>query len=558
MTTQAIKHTDVSRNKKVHQRGGALMTAAGAAIALLLLAGTTAGADSMAGDQPATQPAMNTTDMATATTAPTTAPSEPSMTEMPTTAPAVTATATAGTAPNGETATTQPAPLIASGLDKDGNVNLVAGRTVVITGVNALKRVSVSQPDVADVKPISPTTFLLTAKKAGNTELIVWDEAEHTQQINVSVEVDLAVVRQHLRALFPDQTVEVTAAGDALAVRGHVPTVQMAEQIMELISSYSKTAHNFLEVYGGQQVMLQVRFAEVSKGAIRNLGVNFGGTDGISSFSTTSFGGGTNTFNLAAAAGSPLFTYTPGNAAIFGTGMFNTTPFDYFIAALRQNNLIKVLAEPNLLATSGQSATFLGGGEIPVPVPQPGNGGNTITIEYKQYGVQLQFVPLVLGNGKIRLKVAPEVSQLDFSNAVSIAGTTVPAFTDRKLDTTVELADGQSLALAGLLNNTLNSTVQQIPVLGQLPIIGALFRSVAYQRNETELVVVVTPRLVGALNPDQVPPLPGEHWRYPNDAEIYLNADMGGPVVSAHHPPAQYHGTYGFSAAGAGVAAPQP
>jgi pilus assembly protein CpaC len=551
MTMQAIKHTDVYRRNSSHRRGGALMTAAGTAIAVLLLAGNATGADMM----PATQPAATQPEMSGMM--PTTAPSDMTVMNMP-----MPATAPATAPAESETASapaTQPAQLIASGLDKDGNLTLLPGRTAVITAAGPLKRVSVAQPDVADVKAISPTTILLTAKKAGSTELIVWDDDEHMQKVEVTVEVDLQVVRQQLKMMFPDSHVEATALGDAIALHGHVPSMQAAEQAVELVGAYTKSVHNFLEVYGGQQVMLQVRFAEVSKGAVRNLGVNFGGTDSVSAFTTTAFGGGTNTFNLSGPVTS-AFTSVAGTAtALYGNGKFGVTPFDYFIAALRENNLIRVLAEPNVLATSGQQASFLAGGEIPVPVPQPGSGGNTITIEYKDYGVQLNFIPLVLGNGKIRLKVAPEVSQLDYSTAVSIGGTSVPGFTDRKLDTTVELCDGQTLALAGLLNNTLNATVQEIPVLGQLPILGALFRSTAYQRNETELVVVVTPRLVGAMNPDQVSTLPGEHWRYPNDAQVFLNADLGGPVVGSHAgPPAQFHGTYGFSAAGAGNAMPQP
>jgi pilus assembly protein CpaC len=202
--------------------------------------------------------------------------------------------------------------------------------------------------------------------------------------------------------------------------------------------------------------------------------------------------------------------------------------FEYFLSALKTNNLARVLAEPNVIVMSGQEANFLAGGEIPVPVPQSGSGGGTtITIEYKQFGVKLNVVPVALGSGRMRLKVAPEVSDLDFSNAVTLSGTQIPAITKRTVNTTIELGDGQTFAIAGLLNDRVQANRSSTPYLGELPILGALFRSVRYERKETELLVLVTPRLVAPLNPDQVPALPGEHWRHPKDGELYWLQDIG-------------------------------
>jgi pilus assembly protein CpaC len=224
---------------------------------------------------------------------------------------------------------------------------------------------------------------------------------------------------------------------------------------------------------------------------------------------------------------------------------------------MRENNLLRVLAEPTLTTTSGQEASFLAGGEIPIPVPQTGggaNGGYVITIDYKKFGVQLKFVPIVLGDGRIRLKVTPEVSDLDNTHSITNGGFQIPAFTSRITSTTVELNEGQTLSLAGLLNTRVSTDTQVTPLLGDLPILGTLFRSVRYSRQETELVVLVTPHLVSGMNPAQVPSLPGEHWRYPTESELFWHRDLGGPAPETGRtpsamPPPQFHGTYGFAPA---------
>jgi pilus assembly protein CpaC len=187
-----------------------------------------------------------------------------------------------------------------------------------------------------------------------------------------------------------------------------------------------------------------------------------------------------------------------------------------------------VLAEPNLIAMSGQEASFLAGGEFPIPVPQDGgDGSSTITIDYKQFGVKLDFVPTVLGDGKIRLKVEPEVSDLDFSRSVSFGGFVIPGLTKRTVSTTIELSEGQTFAVAGLLNNRVVASKDVTPLLGDLPVLGALFRSVRYERSETELVVLVTPRLVAPLNPDEVGQLPGEKWTDPTELQLFLDRNIG-------------------------------
>jgi pilus assembly protein CpaC len=321
---------------------------------------------------------------------------------------------------------------------------------------------------------------------------------------------------------------------------------------------------NLLEVSGGQQVMLEVKFAEVSKSALSQLGVNFGYTDG-----KTFMGNNIDQINPFSVSGSDLFTNALASAApgnniqLFGNIRFAKSAFDYFVNCLRQNQLMRTLAEPNLTTTSGEQASFQVGGQIPIPVPQQGGSGTSgsvITIQYVNYGVLLHFTPVVLGDGRIRLKIDPEVSDLDYANGVSIGGFVVPGFTTRTVDTTVELADGQTFAIAGLLNNQVTATTNVTPGLGDIPVLGELFNSVSYQRNQTELVVMVTPHVVDALNPDQVTALPGEHWRYPSEADLFIWRDLGGeipektgaiptsvPADKTMGPPPQFQGRYGFT-----------
>lgn len=413
--------------------------------------------------------------------------------------------------------------LVTDGLE-GGRLAMIMNKSVVLVTRAPYKRVSVGAPDIADVNPIGPNNVLITAKKAGTTQLILWDDIDRSQVVDVAVGIDLDALRQQLKEMFPSAKIDATLNSGQLILRGSVPNLIVAEQAMQLAAPYAPKVLNFLEVAGGQQVMLQVRFAEVSRSATSQLGVNFGYSDG------KSFGGSNvgQVSPLGVSDGPKLSLPSPSGAvSLFGRGLIGQVAFDYYISALRQNNLLRVLAEPNLVAMSGQEASFLAGGEFPIPVTQGGTTGGGITVEYRSFGVKLNFVPLVLGDGRIRLKVAPEVSDLDFTTAVRLGGFVIPGVTQRKLSTVIEMNDGQTLALAGLLNNNISATKDVTPVLGDLPIVGALFRSVRYQRKETELVIIVTPRIVDALNPAQVPTLPGEKWRSPTESDLFWNRDLG-------------------------------
>ena len=400
-----------------------------------------------------------------------------------------------------------------------------------------IKRANILIPDIADVVPLGPNDLLVTGKKAGQTQLIIWDDADHTSIINVVVASDIEMLRKHLKEMFPNADITVDETGGALTLRGRVTSFKDAEEAGEVASNYGKVL-NLLEVAGGEQIMLQVKIAEVSKQAEQELGFNFGGQDGISIWGSNL---GANPLGITpGGAGTPNLLAIPSgalsSAETFGTGQFGSVAFAYFVNALETNNVLRLLAEPNLVTTSGQEAHFLAGGQFPYPVPQPGNGGSTITIQFQPYGVDLKFVPIVLGNGHIRLKVEPNVSELDFAHSISVNGTTVPGLTQREVETTVEMGEGQTLALAGLLQDNISAANSQFPILGDLPIIGPLFRSVQYQRNETEVVILVTPVLVHPMDPGDVTTVPGEKWRDPKPYELYLFKDLGGEDLSAAPP----------------------
>jgi pilus assembly protein CpaC len=370
--------------------------------------------------------------------------------------------------------------------------------------------------------------------------------------IDVLVQANLLALRQLYDRLMPNSKIDVVDNDGTIALTGSVPNLAAADQAQALASGYGSKILNLLEISGGQQVLLQVRFAEVSKTATTALGVNLAFTDG------TAFGasniGQISPFNISdrnIGTGIGLAVQSPtAGVTQFGVGTIGNTAIDVFVTALRQNNLLRILAEPNLVTISGQPADFLAGGEFPVPIVQGGTAQSTsITVEFKPFGVKLQFTPVVLGDGRIRLKLEPEVSDVDFTFAVNTGGFRVPGTRTRRLSTTVELNEGQTFAVGGLLDSRVAANKDVTPLLGDIPVIGPLFRSVRYQRQETELVVLITPRVVNGMRPGEVPKLPGEHWRHPTEGDLFWNQDIGNAVddeQSAKIPARRFIGRYGF------------
>jgi len=398
-------------------------------------------------------------------------------------------------------------------------LELGVGKSKVVDLSEPIKRASLASPEVADTVVLSPKQIYLTGKTLGGTTLTLWkDNGEVYSVFDVTVTPDLTSLREQLHKILPNERdILVTATHDNITLSGTASSLAIQSRVLEIAEPFApKKIVNALQVGGSQQVMLEVRVAEMNRDLIRRIGVNInGGTS--SNFGVTALN------NITALTGpggqtSPLnqFVNQAVNAVIrFQTGNMNWTTF---IDALKEEDVVKVLAKPTLTALSGQEAQFLSGGEFPFPMPQ---AFGVITIQFKKFGIGLAFTPTVLSNNRINMAVSPEVSELDFSNSLQLQGFTVPTIQTRRATTMIELADGQSFAIAGLLRDNVREQVQKFPVLGDVPILGALFRSSRYQKNQTELVIIVTPHFVKPIDMDQQP-LPTDTFIDPNDLEFYL------------------------------------
>jgi len=399
---------------------------------------------------------------------------------------------------------------------------LGVGKSKVVDLTTPIKRASLANPEVADTVVLSPKQIYLTGKSVGVTTLTLWKEdGELFSAFDVTVSPDLSQLREQLHKILPDEKdISVTATHDHVTLSGTISNLARQSRALEIAEPYApKKVVNLLQVGGAQQVMLEVRVAEMDRNLIRRIGVNMAGVDQAGNFGVTALNSITDlTGSGTAGAGGPLSQLVSGavNALVrFQTGDITWTGF---IDALKQEDVIKILAKPTLVAVSGQEAQFLSGGEFPFPVPQ---AFGVITIQYKKFGVGLSFTPTVLTNNRISMAVSPEVSELDFTNSLPVGGFNIPTIATRRATTVVELADGQSFAIAGLLRDNVRETVAKFPVLGDIPVLGALFRSSRYTKNQTELVIIVTPHYVKPMDVAQLA-LPTDTFVEPNDWEFYM------------------------------------
>lgn len=414
----------------------------------------------------------------------------------------------------------------------------------------------VGNSEIADVIPLTDRTLYVLGKKIGGTRIsIVNAEKKLLGVMEIEVSYDAGAIHAQLRKSVPGAQINVTPVNGNILLTGYVPDAIALEKAVAIASQYApESVTNSLSVAGSQQVLLEVRFIEASRNATRNLGVNW------------------NAVNANNAAKFALATNLPG---AIGLGAFpaTTLPFgsmvtrllshgvnaDLIVQALEEKGLARRLAEPNLVALSGDTASFLAGGEFPFPIARQ---DDTITIEFKKFGVGLGFTPTVLGNGLINLKIEPEVSEIDPNNTLVVNDTTIPGLVTRRAKTTVELRDGQSFAIAGLLQANHSKASRQLPWIGSVPVLGALFRSASYEKNETDLVIIVTPRLVKPAAPGQQLATPFDQHVPSNDVEFFLNGKTERPSWRAHvartrhaHPekvpPAGHMLGTGYPAAGA-------
>jgi pilus assembly protein CpaC len=432
--------------------------------------------------------------------------------------------------------------------DSANELSVAVGKTVLIDCARPVSRVAIGAPEVAEASVISPTEIMIVGKAGGETSLILWDAKGSRQFFNVTVRPPAAIsgdrlesVRRQLQMELPGQPLRISADHDMIFLRGTVRDLNSASRAAQIVSTAGKVV-NLLNVEvpaADPQILLKVRFASID----RNKGIQAGINLFSSGFGNTIAGINTGQFSPP--------TVTPGTGSTAATttissqlNLFAFLPglnLGATLEALESRGISETLAEPNIVTSNGKQASFLAGGEFPIPIAQGGTGGTgAITIEFKQYGIRLNFIPTITPRGTIRLQVAPEVSALDYAHSVEIAGAEVPALTSRKVNDEVELADGQSFVIGGLLDNEETETFEKIPFLGDIPILGKFFQSMARNRTNTELIVIVTPSIVQPLQAGVAVP----ELKYPSP---FLPPNSGIPM---HHPDEK--------AAGATPTAPPP
>ncbi len=392
-------------------------------------------------------------------------------------------------------------PTISELLPSNEQLEIVVNKSSLVKLNQPVKRVSIVAPEIADVQIIDCKQILLTALSVGETTLLIWMEDGGLRTIDVIVRVNTRSIIEALSYTMPDEAIEVVPMNDGVALQGQVHGVNQADRAMKIANTYNANVVNLMNSPGIHQVMLKVRIAEVARTFREEIGVNFQVLD--NSFQGTSLLGG-----LVSGGNVNQPDLTVSDAVTMFMGLPNSN-INAFVQALEQKGMLHILAEPNLVARSGETASFLAGGEFPVPIVQGGTS-NAITIDYKEFGVRLTFTPTVMDGNKIHLDIAPEVSDLDFAQGVRISGFLVPTIITRRVQTVVSLRDGQSFAIAGLLSKNKQKRRRKVPVIGSIPVFGGLFRGGDITEKETELLIMVTPHLVAPLESDAPYKLPGD------------------------------------------------
>jgi pilus assembly protein CpaC len=391
-------------------------------------------------------------------------------------------------------------------------LRVMVDKSLLINTTERLKRISVTDPTVAYATVITPTQILVHGRAPGEVSLLIWDELERSRSFDLRVDVDVSACAEEERRVFPDEQISVTPSRAAIVLSGHVTTEDVAKRAGELAAAYSKNVVNVLTFgpVGAQEVLLEVKFAEVDRSAVTQLGANLFSTGAGNTIGTTTTGqfGGFSPPTVSQTTGqSGPFSTTQTLSNVLNLSLFRPDiHLGAVIEALQVKNLLQILAEPNLIAVNGKKASFLAGGQFPFPIVQPGAGFTAVTISFKEFGVKLDFTPVIMPNGNIHLTVAPEVSTLDFADALTISGFTVPALSTRKAETEFELRDGQSFVIAGLIDNRVTDIWNKVPGLGDIPILGAFFKSKSISKTNSELMVLCTVHRISPNN--EAPPTP--------------------------------------------------
>jgi pilus assembly protein CpaC len=389
------------------------------------------------------------------------------------------------------------------------SLHLLVGRSIVISSPARIKRVSLADPNIAEAIVVSPTQVLVNGKTPGGVSLIIWDESDQSQVFEVSVDIDVLGLSQKIHEVFPSEDVHIETSRDVVMLSGKISSALVADKILEVVKNTTPKVTSLMQVPATPkgQILLQVRFAEVNRAAITQLGFNFLSLPGAKNVGTVS----TQQF-------APPQLVQAQNGVTSALGVSDLLNIFIFrpdinlaatIKALQAHNAIEILAEPNLMTESGKDASFLAGGEFPFPILQSSGGGGGfagITIQFKEFGVRLNFTPTLTPDGLIHLKVKPEVSSLDFTQALTLQGFVIPALATNRVESEMDLNDGQSFVIAGLMDNRVTEQLQKIPGIGDIPILGKLFQSRNLNKSKNELLVVVTPHIVQPLAADKPAP----------------------------------------------------
>ena len=368
-------------------------------------------------------------------------------------------------------------------------ITVSKGASALLQNGTAIIRVTVGDPNIADALVVSPTEAVINGKTLGSTTLLVWDNQTQPRIYSVEVTADAPALQRYLKALLPDENITVTSTGNTVTLNGTVKDPFTAQRAVDVAATSGATVIDNLYTPPAQQVMLMVRFAEIARST---------SLDWSSAFTTL------NPHKLSDKGNWSGSTNSDGNITyLLDNGTSNLSAL---ITAAKSRGDFRELAEPNLMTLPGREAYFLAGGEFPFPMLQSATAGNAVTVQFRDFGIKLRFTPTIQKNGAIRLKLAPEVSSLDFANALVISGFEIPSILTRRAETEVELREGQWLAIAGLMDNNMTNNVTKIPILGDLPILGELFKSHGIRQRRTQLLVLVSPRLVTAA--DSAPPVP--------------------------------------------------
>ena len=432
---------------------------------------------------------------------------------------------------------------VASGVDA-GELNVPVNKSQVLRSDRPYTKALIGNPDIADIVPITSTSVYVLGKKSGTTSLTLYDRNNRLiAVVDVVVGPDVNTLKRQLSDLMRDAGLSARISNDSVILEGMVRNAVDADRAVQIAETFAPgKVVNLISLGSAQQVMLEVRFAEVKRSALKQIGVswfvkgddgNFGGVTGGDSAQIPEGdnglgNGGTDNLPGRLVRGSILGSF----GIISRTFRAFGADFNVTLDALERKGAITTLAEPTLVALSGETASFLAGGEFPVPVVQDASSGsNAITVEWKPFGVSLAFTPTVLADGVINMVVQPEVSSIDPTNTIIISNQRIPGLLTRRAKTVIEMRDGESFALAGLLRKDFQDTIRQVPLLGSLPIIGSLFRSTGFQHDESELVIIVTPRLVQPVRAGMLK-VPTDHVGPPNEAELLLNGrtDTGVPA----------------------------